>query len=639
MKRLVISMFLFMFVFTFLVYGEKANVESPYGVCAHITRGSPTKETCLAMRLANIGWVRTDFDWSRAEVKKGVWDWSHFDAIVEECERQGIQLLPILGKKLPDWGQTPWTNLEDWSGYVEQVVRHYGRRLPVLEVLNEPNVAKFGDGTLNPTNYFALLKCAYETVKRIDPTIQVALGGTSHVPYWYIEEIYKLGGAKYFDIMNVHPYTTDFYSEPEGSLDVQITKLRELMSKYGDGNKRIWITELGWPTPKAKLEESALMRVGLEKLNPDKKDWRILYAPVRMDDTNEEICQMLRDGLPHGATLEICLNEQLGEKLNAETYDAVICPLGEEYLPESVSALYEYVKKGGVMIDFGGMSMFTALKKNESGELVQIPRHGTWHDRRKFRVCGKAFWFKDEKPYPGILELKCAPWIKDEMVLREKYELRRFFEPEYLEKGDEFIPLLEAETNGYCYVGAVIQKFNSDMKGAVILCGLKGLRYKTNNDDRQAVMTARALGLAFAEGIEKFFVYELRQAEFGEYDRELHFGIMRGNYVPKPAYLAYMTFIHTRPMGSVHLAKDWRNDALKLYYPQWKMPNGNIGGMVWSTKINEVRCMEFSTSRMIFRDVNGVRLFPKRSGNTYELIISDSPIFFTGGSIVSGCDK
>ncbi len=125
------------------------------------------------------------------------------------------------------------------------VVTRYGRRLPVLEVWNEENADGFR-GVSNPTNYLAVLRRTHETVKRLDPEIRVAFGGTAGVPLEFIEEVYRLGGAKWFDIMNVHPYSHP--ERPEGAMDAQIEKLRALMERYGDTQKPIWITEVGWPT-------------------------------------------------------------------------------------------------------------------------------------------------------------------------------------------------------------------------------------------------------------------------------------------------------------------------------------------------------------------------------------------------------
>lgn len=138
--------------------------QSPYGVCAHLPRDEfDTREAALArMAEVDIRTVRADIDWWRKSSPDAPWDFSRFDAVV---------------------------------------------------------------GSLaNPTNYLAVLKTAYETVKEIDPDMKVAFGGVSEFGLGYLGEIYRLGGGKYFDVFCCHPYTLPF--APEGRLAIGLEKLR-----------------------------------------------------------------------------------------------------------------------------------------------------------------------------------------------------------------------------------------------------------------------------------------------------------------------------------------------------------------------------------------------------------------------------
>ena len=87
-------------IIMFLTAAASAAVvaaENPYGACAHVTRGEPPARTCAMMRIAGMGWVRSDFDWRGIETKKGEWNFANFDRVVAECEAEGVRLLPILG--------------------------------------------------------------------------------------------------------------------------------------------------------------------------------------------------------------------------------------------------------------------------------------------------------------------------------------------------------------------------------------------------------------------------------------------------------------------------------------------------------------------------------------------------------------
>ena len=198
-----------------LTAAASAAANNPYGACAHVTRDEPTGRTCAMMRQAGMGWVRSDFDWRSIEKKKGVWDFTYFDKVLAESEAEGVQLLPILGYSVP-WAHPAHAHLDAWEEYVRKVVTHYGKRLPVLEVWNEENIPGFWKDP-NPTNYLAVLRRTYETAKKIDPNVRIAFGGTAGVPFKFIEGVYKLGGAKWFDIMNIHPYSHP--RRPEGVMD------------------------------------------------------------------------------------------------------------------------------------------------------------------------------------------------------------------------------------------------------------------------------------------------------------------------------------------------------------------------------------------------------------------------------------
>ena len=221
---------------------------------------------------------------------------------------------------------------------------------------------------------------------------------------------------------------------------------------------------------------------------------------------------------------------------------------------------------------------------------------------------------------------------KDVKVPEKGFNGQRFLLGSLLKPGDEFVPLLSASTNGVETVAAAVYKYNSDMKGAVIVSGLLGDQ-GTSSEERQAKMMARALGIAFAEGVENFFWYEFRQPDLNLHDPESYFGIVHDNFAPKPAYGAYMTFIGARPAGSVQSATTWRSLDGGTYYPQWTHPDGRKAGMIWTTHGACERKLTFDNVEMEFLDVSGARVRPPRTGNVYSLAVSGSPIYFLGGEL------
>ena len=613
-----------------LFLSAASAADNPYGVCAHITRGEPPSRTCEMARQAGIGWVRSDFDWYAIERKKGVWDFSYFDKVVSECEAEGEQLLPILGYSVP-WARPAHEHLDAWEEYVRRVVTHYGRRLPVVEVWNEENTPGFWEAP-NPTNYLAVLRRTYETVKKVDPEIRVAFGGTSGVPLEFIEEVYRLGGAKWFDIMNVHPYSHP--KRPEGLMDVKLEELRGVMARYGDADKPVWITEVGWPTQRMRLvSESGLLLAGLEAARPQTKTWRMVYVPSsRSGEVDEDapVARLLCDILPNGSQVDVCYSDELSARLAKGDVDGIVYPFSEAYACDSADAVYEFVKAGGVLVEFGGMPMFFACRTGADGVARNDKNVDSLRHRRRLRIAEAAWWM--DARYPKSIPVLPTAAAKNVKLPEKGFEGQRFFLGNLLEPGDAFIPLLSAFTNGMEAVAAAVYKFDSDMKGAVLVSGLLGSR-GTSTEERQAKMLARSLGIAFAEGVENFFWYEFCQPDVDQFDPESFFGIVRRNFSPKPAYGAYMTFIDVRPAGSVQKRCAWRSPDGRTYCPQWMRPDGKAAGMIWTTCAPSERKFVFTSPDMAFLDVNGSRLRPARTGNEYSLTVSGSPVYFIGGEI------
>ena len=67
---------------------------------------------------------------------------------------------------------------------------------------------------------------------------------------------------------------------------------------------------------------------------------------------------------------------------------------------------------------------------------------------------------------------------------------------------------------------------------------------------QQASFITNAAAIAFANGVEKFFVYELKAPEQDSSDAESHFGILHADLTFKPAYPAYRDYIVRKESGA-----------------------------------------------------------------------------------------
>ncbi len=200
-------------------------------------------------------WIRTDFNWSYFEPTQGNFVYTNGDRFVNLVTAKGLKILAILCYS-NNWangnqGSTyPPNDNADFKNYCKKIVQRYSNKVRYFEVWNEANISAFWKPGPNTDQYAALLKAAYEGVKEADSTATVLMTGTTlsttnedsatHISVnIFMDRLYQLGCKDYFDIMNYHAYDWN-------NRTIQTTI--DVMKKYGDGNKKWWITEYGYPT-------------------------------------------------------------------------------------------------------------------------------------------------------------------------------------------------------------------------------------------------------------------------------------------------------------------------------------------------------------------------------------------------------
>jgi hypothetical protein len=258
-----------------------------YGVNSHLTWFSSDEKVNHMAQLMDetgVGIVRTVFDWASIEPEPGVYRWERFDRAVEQLRERGVAILGILHGSAPwttsapsldepHWQTWPTKDLNAFARYVGAVVERYdgdGRAdapgSPVIrywEIWNEPNTAFFWRPRASAEEYVRLLGASYGAIKLAYPSAVVVLGGiagngVSYPPFGlaeeeqnFLQQIYDHGGKGFFDIANIHlyPYTYEL-GRPELMTTLQdaLDETRSVMAANGDGDKPIWITEIGFST-------------------------------------------------------------------------------------------------------------------------------------------------------------------------------------------------------------------------------------------------------------------------------------------------------------------------------------------------------------------------------------------------------
>ena len=104
--------------------------------------------------------------------------------------------------------------LARYSAWLKGIVEPLRGSIRNWEILNEPNIWRFGEGakrgsaSMPPEKYVLILKAAYTTIKAIDPSLTVYGACVNGSDFDYPARIMKLGAGSYMDAFSIHPYRT-----------------------------------------------------------------------------------------------------------------------------------------------------------------------------------------------------------------------------------------------------------------------------------------------------------------------------------------------------------------------------------------------------------------------------------------------
>ncbi|WP_309224791.1 cellulase family glycosylhydrolase [Mycolicibacterium sp. CBMA 234] len=214
-----------------------------------------------AVARTRASWMRVLIDWSRVEPVKGQYNWHYVDHWVNGSTARGLKVLGLIAYS-PTWARTrgsyfsaPPLNPADYADFVTAVVQRYGDRIKDWEIWNEPNLPLFFGFTTNRAAvYTGLLKAAYPAIKAIQPDSTVVAAGLSRAagddaPTKFLAGMYANGARKFFDATAMHPYVFPGGIAEDGDNGwSDLVRVHDLMTVNGDGDKKVWMTELGAST-------------------------------------------------------------------------------------------------------------------------------------------------------------------------------------------------------------------------------------------------------------------------------------------------------------------------------------------------------------------------------------------------------
>ena len=248
-------------------------------------------------QIAKVGfqWVRITASWHRIQSSKnGRYDWQDIDDAVALAKKYNLRVLMQISGA-PEWATgadklsaaeknalnarkiwvasfAPLQQYDnDFSNFVSALVKRYASQGVIdYEFWNEPGNPKFWHDTIqnprpNPEHYTHLLKIAYTAAHNAHNDVNVMAGGmtvgnsnssTGYIgPMEFLERMYRSGAKGYFDGVSHHPYgiyARAFRDNGWANMIGDVVApgsgektLYQIMSENGDGNKKIWPTEVG----------------------------------------------------------------------------------------------------------------------------------------------------------------------------------------------------------------------------------------------------------------------------------------------------------------------------------------------------------------------------------------------------------
>ena len=262
---------------TMRVPGTPGNRRVSKGLTLPAYAKDDVVERVQRLKAAGVHWVRLEFamppvetGFTRADVPLSTSshthiDLQHYDALIDELCANGIAVLGLIDYQTVlsrDWQDETLSDdfITAFTAVADQLARVYSDRIGHWEVWNEPD---FLGTRLSPPDYARLLTATYESIKIANPTARVLFGGlgsADNAALNYLEAVYAhLPTPSPFDILAIHPYFSVEYDP--GNLKLKpaayllrneigaptiIHKFLAEMAQHGDGNKAVWVTELGW---------------------------------------------------------------------------------------------------------------------------------------------------------------------------------------------------------------------------------------------------------------------------------------------------------------------------------------------------------------------------------------------------------
>src|SRR5436190_6643418 len=223
-------------------------------------------------RAAGVQLIRINWDWAAIERSPGRYSFGEYDSYVGAAAAHHLRLLPVLHdpprfrssapRHGAQRGEYPPSNFGAMGAFAAACVRRYGPKgsfwrshpgLPKVpirawQVWNEPSLPIYWRPRPSPSAYVHLLSAVRFGLRAADPHAEVVTAGVPPSKLRgairltsFLKRMYRAGARRVF-----RTFALNSYARNTRELSRTIRAVRRIMRRYGDGRKKIWITELGW---------------------------------------------------------------------------------------------------------------------------------------------------------------------------------------------------------------------------------------------------------------------------------------------------------------------------------------------------------------------------------------------------------
>jgi hypothetical protein len=215
------------------------------GVNIHFVKGHERELDMI--QAAGFKFIRMDFSWIETEIRKGEYDWTAYEELLDNLEKHGLRAILILDYSHPLYEEkvtaiNPMDNKphetiaapqhpKSVAAFVRWAVagvRHFRGRHVIWEIWNEPNI-EFWSPQPDVRQYTALALATAKAIRAAAPEATIIGPASSEFPWDFLETFLGSGVLEYLDGISVHPYRKN--SPPE-SAATDFQKLRKLIDRY-----------------------------------------------------------------------------------------------------------------------------------------------------------------------------------------------------------------------------------------------------------------------------------------------------------------------------------------------------------------------------------------------------------------------